>query len=164
MTAPGILSAEWALSAFDVSPDDFWSDGGERLVDGGELARFAACAHAEADFELLWERCDATQDVMAILGCMIATTRLDRGFDHPLDRSWFHGLFVDLARLEGALDLELASERMLLHAVGCYWGAMKSFIAAVKEQLDIVAAELGEGDEAREEEAVENAARQLSLF
>jgi hypothetical protein len=164
MTTAASLSAEWALSAFDVSPDDFWSEGGDGLVDCGELARLAACAHAEEDFEVLWERCDAHQDVMAILGRMIATTRLEKAFDHPLDRSWHHGLFIDLARLEGALDLELSSERMLRHAVACYWDAMKSFVAGVKEQLDIVGAELGDGDKAREEEAVETAARQLSLF
>jgi hypothetical protein len=164
MTTPAILSPEWALSAFDVSPDDFWSEGGDALVDCDELVRLAACAHAEDDFGILWERCDPLQDEMAILGRMIATTRLEKAMDYPLDRSWFHGLFVDLARLEGALDLELSSERMLRHAVACYWATMKGFIAGVKEQLAIVAAEMGDGDEDLEEEAVETAARQLSLF
>jgi hypothetical protein len=163
MTTPEILSVEWALSTCDVLPDDFWSEGGESLIDCWELVRLAACAHAAADFEILWERCDARQDVAAILGRMIATTRLEKAQDHPLDRSWFHGLFVDLARLEGALDLELASERMLRHAVASYWGSMKDFIASVKDQIAIVS-EFVEEDGAIDEERVEQVALQLSLF
>lgn len=149
MTIPETLSPEWALSMFDVSADEFWAEGGDALVDPEEIARLAAEAHAEADFELLWERCDPDQDVMAIVGRMIATTRLEKAFDHPLDRSWFHGLIVDLARLDGALDLDLSSEPMLRHAVRCYWDCMKSFVASIKEQLAAIDAEArDEQDEA----------------
>lgn len=148
MTTPAILSPEWALSMFDVSFDEFWAEGGEALVDAAELARLAAEVHAEADFELLWERCDPDQDVMAIVGRMIATTRFEKAFDYPLDRSWFHGLIVDLARLEGALDLDLSSEPMLRHAVRCYWDCMKTIVASIKEQLAAIDADARDEQEA----------------
>lgn len=58
MTAPAVLSPTWALSIFGVSEDDFWEEGGDRLVDCFEIVKVAAESHARADFDLLWERCD----------------------------------------------------------------------------------------------------------
>lgn len=127
------------MSELDVSPDEFWSDGGETLLDVDAVLKLVANAHAEADFEILWERCDPELDVPAILGRMITVTQFDKARDPMLDRSWFHDMYMDLARLDGELDMDLSSISMLKKAVWAYWQCMKRFIVALKDQMTLVA-------------------------
>lgn len=120
------VSVSWLLDRLGFDKDSFWQDPDPmRYIDSGVAIETVAYAHADAAFPQFlgaWDDVhDHKQEGKSFTGRLIATAMLHSGADWPLDRSWFHELFIDLARLDGALGIDLCSDDQLRHAVSSYW-------------------------------------------
>lgn len=122
---PEGLTVDWLLDRLGFDPDSFWKDPNfVRFVDPQVAVETIAAAHADTGFPLFlpgWDNYDHECDGKAFTGRLIAAAMMHHGHDWPLDRSWFHDLYIDLARLDGALGLDLSSEEQLRRAVSSFW-------------------------------------------
>lgn len=119
------VSPSWLVTRMGFDDESFWSDPDALgYLDPEVAVETVALAHADAgfpEFLKLWDdRYDHEEDGKSFTGRLIAAA-MTPFTDWPLGRSWFHDLFMDLGRLEGALGIELTSEAQLRHGVACYW-------------------------------------------
>ncbi|NTF17804.1 hypothetical protein G6L37_05275 [Agrobacterium rubi] len=134
------VSVAWLIERMGFDFESFVSDpDSARHMDTEVVIETVAIAHADAGFPSFlaaWDdRYDHQQDGKSFTGRLVAAS-LTSSIDWPLGRSWFHDVYVDLARLDGALGIELASEPQLRHAVACYWkriGILSSSHAAANQ-------------------------------
>ncbi len=122
----GGITPQWLLERLGFDPVSFWKDSNPtRYLDTRVAVETVAVAHADTGFTLflpVWDDVhDQECDGKSFTGRLIAASMLRQGHDWPLDRSWFHELYIDLARLDGALGIDLSSEEQLRHAVSSYW-------------------------------------------
>jgi hypothetical protein len=116
----------WLLDRLGFDKDSFWQEPDPvRYIDPRIAIETVACAHADAAFSSFlgaWDDGhDHEKEGKSFTGRLIAAAMLHSGADWPLDRSWFHELFIDLARLDGALGIDISSDDQLRHAVASYW-------------------------------------------
>jgi hypothetical protein len=122
----GGVTSDWLLERLGFDPASFWKDSdARRYLDTQVAVETVAVAHADTGFPLflpVWDEIhDLECDGKSFTGRLIAAAMQREGHDWPLDRSWFHELYIDLARLDGALGVDLSSEGQLRHAVESYW-------------------------------------------
>ena len=98
------------------------------LVDNVLAVETVAYEYALLHFEQALDAIDPRLDAASSMGRIISCIYLEGGPDWPLGRSWFHDLFLTLARAEGALGIDLSSEPMLKVAVDAY---LKEFRALI---------------------------------
>lgn len=128
-TAAKPISVQWLLDRLGFDEATFWREEDPcRFIDPLVAVETVALAHADAGFPAFlpaWdESFDAKHEGKSFKGRLIAAAMNGGAIDWPLGRSWFHELFMDLARLDGALGIDLSSEERLKHAVSCYWKRM----------------------------------------
>ena len=119
------ISVAWLLDRMGFDSESFWQDPDSvRYLDAEVAVETVAAAHADASFPMFldaWDdRNDHENDGKSFTGRLIAAS-MTHVADWPMGRSWFHDLFMDLARLDGALGIDLSSEGHLRHGVTCYW-------------------------------------------
>jgi hypothetical protein len=159
------ITPNWLLERLGFEPVSFWKDSGAvRYLDSQVAVETVSCAHADAGFEQflsVWDGRDHENDGKSFTGRLIAASMLREQHDWPLDRSWFHDLYMDLARLDGALAVDLSSEEQQRHAVSCYWRRIGILARRHAASLKKDAACLGE-----DQKDVEpyQPLRQLALF
>lgn len=131
----GGITPDWLLERLGFDPEVFWKEPNPaRYLDTQVAVETVAVAHADSGFTLflpLWDEVhDQECDGKSFTGRLIAAAMTRQGHDWPLDRSWFHDLYIDLARLDGALGIDLSSEEQLRHAVSSYWKRIGSLARA----------------------------------
>lgn len=119
------FSPNWLITRLGFDPESFWKDpGNAHYLDTEVAVEAVSGAHADFAFpEMLgaWDdRDDHIDGGRAFLGRMIAVS-LAQQPAWPVGRAWFHDLFTDLARLEGAIGIDLTSEKQMRHAVVSFW-------------------------------------------
>lgn len=119
------ISVDWLLDRMGFDSESFWQyPDAVRYLDADVAVETVAAAHADASFPVFldaWEdRFDHEEEGKSFAGRLIAAS-MKHVVDWPMGRSWFHDLFMDLARLDGALGIDLSSEGHLRHGVACYW-------------------------------------------
>lgn len=139
----GGITPDWLLERLGFDPAAFWKDSDPtRYLDAQVAVETVAIAHADTGFPQflpVWDEIhDQECDGKSFTGRLIAAAILRQGHDWPLDRSWFHELYIDLARLDGALGVALSSEEQLRHAVASYWKRIgvlaRTHAASLKEE------------------------------
>lgn len=158
------ICAQWVFDHLDIDADAFWRvQDPYAVLDSDTVIALVAAEHASADFPLLLDGTDPDSDYSATIGRMIGASLTGRQHDWPLDRSWFHYLYIDLARLDGVLGMDLSSDDQLKTATRMYWDCVREFVREMKS-------EVSEDDEnnvdALTDEALEEAMprTQLQLF
>lgn len=134
------ISPDWLVERMGFDNESFWDDlDCIRYLDAEVAVETVAIAHADAGFPIFlkaWDdRYDHEKDGKSFTGRLIAAS-MTHSTDWPLGRSWFHDMFMDLARLDGALGIDVSSEAQLRHGVACYWkriGILSSTHAAANK-------------------------------
>lgn len=134
MTGP--ISSQWVLDHLEIDAGTFWRTPDPLdVVDPEAVMAIVAAEHAVEDFPLLLETTDPEADYLATVGRMISSTIVGRGPDWPLDRSWFHYLYIDLARLDGEFGMDLSSDEQLRTATRMYWDCVRELVREMKPEV-----------------------------
>ena len=129
------INAAWVLDSLGVDHEAYWQvEDPLTMIDPRTVIVLVVTEHVIADFPVLLETVDTDSDAKAMLGRMVGVAMLDKARD-ILDRSWFHALYVDLARLDGHLGIDLSSDDSLKLAVRKYWDGMRQLVAEFKGDL-----------------------------
>jgi hypothetical protein len=120
------ITPNWLLERLGFDPEHYWRDvESPRFLDAQVAVEMVAIAHADSDFHALlpaWDDAyDGEFEGKSFTGRLVAAAMQREKIDFPLSRSWFHEMYMDLARLDGALGVDLSSPEQLQHGVACYW-------------------------------------------
>lgn len=101
-----------------------------RLVDPDLAVEIVASELAEAHFQTVVNTIDDRLDGAAAMGRIMSCIYVEHTTDWPMQRSWYHDLYLTLARIEGCLGIDVSSDCMQERAVKHYLREMRALVNA----------------------------------